>query len=120
MNDEITITGIRARGFHGVYPEERREGQDFVADLTLSLDLAPAALSDNVADTVHYGELAETVAGILAGEPADLIETVAERIARAVLSHERVAHVSVTIHKPDAPIAVPFGDVSVTIRRSRR
>ncbi|MCZ4067234.1 dihydroneopterin aldolase [Microbacterium sp. H37-C3] len=119
MSDRITVRGIRAVGYHGVYEHERREGQEFVADIELDLSLADAAASDDVADTVHYGELAEQVAAILAGEPADLIETVADRIARAALAFDRVDAATVTVHKPQAPIAVPFGDVSVTLTRRR-
>ncbi|MFL0564872.1 dihydroneopterin aldolase [Microbacterium sp. 179-I 1D1 NHS] len=120
MTDEIAITGIRATGYHGVYEHERRDGQEFVADLVLSLSLARAAATDDVADTVHYGEVSERVAAILAGDPVDLIETVAERIATAVLSGwSLVDAVAVTVHKPSAPIPVPFGDVAVTVRRSR-
>jgi len=119
MSDRITLTGIRAVGHHGVYDHERRDGQEFVADVELELSLADAAASDDVADTVHYGELAEQVVAILAGEPADLLETVADRIVRAVLSYERVDAASVTVHKPQAPIPVPFGDVSVTLTRRR-
>lgn len=120
MTDEIAITGIRAIGHHGVYDHERRDGQEFVADVVLTLPLGPAAASDDVADTVHYGEVAEQVAAILAGDPADLIETVAERIAGAVLAGwPLVDAVAVTVHKPAAPIPVPFGDVAVTVRRVR-
>ncbi len=119
MSDRITLTGIRAVGHHGVYDHERRDGQEFVADVELELSLADAAASDDVLDTVHYGELAERVVAILAGEPADLLETVADRIVRAVLSYERVDAASVTVHKPQAPIPVPFGDVSVTLTRRR-
>lgn len=119
MTDRISITGIRAIGYHGVYPHERRDGQEFVADVVLELSLRPAAASDDVADTVHYGEVAEGVAAVLSGEPADLIETVAERIADGVLGFSKVDAVTVTVHKPQAPIAVPFGDVAITIRRSR-
>jgi dihydroneopterin aldolase len=117
--DEITLTGVRAHGCHGVYPEEKREGQDFVVDVVLQLSLRPAAESDDVRDTVHYGELAERIVAIVQGDPADLLETVAQRIADDVLADERVMLVTVTVHKPQAPITVPFGDVSVTIRRGR-
>jgi dihydroneopterin aldolase len=117
--DEIAVTGIRAFGFHGVYPDERRDGQEFVADVTLQLSTAAAAARDDVADTVHYGELAEEVAAILAGDPVDLLETLAQRIADAVLARERVQRVRVTLHKPSAPIPVPFRDVTVTITRGR-
>lgn len=117
--DEIAITGIRAVGYHGVYDHERRDGQEFVADVVLALSLRRAAATDDVADTVHYGELAEQVAEILSGEPVDLLETLAERIAGAALAYPIVDAVTVTVHKPQAPIAVPFGDVSVTVRRRR-
>ncbi|MGP3533323.1 dihydroneopterin aldolase [Microbacterium sp. RD1] len=117
--DEITLTGLRAFGHHGVYAEERRDGQEFVVDLTLHLPTAAAAASDDVADTVHYGELAEKVAGVVSGEPVNLLERLAQRIADVVLADERVQAVAVTVHKPAAPVAVAFEDVSVTIRRSR-
>lgn len=117
--DEITLTGIRAFGYHGVYADERRDGQEFVVDATLFLSLQRAAETDDVVDTVHYGELAESIAGVVAGEPVDLLETLAQRIADVVLTDERVRLTAITVHKPQAPIAVPFADVSVTIRRGR-
>lgn len=117
--DEIAVTGIRAIGYHGVYPEERRDGQEFVADVLLRLDTRTAAESDDVADTVHYGELAERVAAILSSEPVDLLERLAARIAEAVLEHPLVHSVRVVLHKPSAPIPVPFDDVTVTIERMR-
>lgn len=117
--DEITLTGISATGFHGVYDHERREGQTFVADVTLGLSLADAAASDDVADTIHYGVFAEQVTAVLTGEPADLIETVAQRIVDVAFRYDRVRAVTVTIHKPQAPITVAFGDVAVTLRRHK-
>lgn len=117
--DEITLTGVRAFGYHGVYAYEKRDGQEFVVDVTLSLPLGRAAATDDVRDTVHYGELAERIVEIVEGEPADLLETVAQRIADDVLADPRVVVVAVTVHKPAAPITVPFGDVAVTIRRGR-
>ena len=117
--DEITITGIRAFGHHGVYAEEKRDGQEFVVDVTLHLPLRTAAETDDVADTVHYGELAEAIAAIVSGEPVDLLETLASRIADAILANELVQIAKVMVHKPSAPIAVPFGDVAVTVHRGR-
>jgi len=117
--DEITITGIRAYGYHGVYPDEKRDGQEFVVDVQLLLSTARAAETDDVADTVHYGELAESIAAVVAGDPVDLIETLANRIAQVVLAHDLVQMTRVTVHKPSAPIAVPFADVAVTVNRSR-
>ena len=117
--DAITLTGLRARGHHGVFEHERRDGQDFIIDVRVTLDLARAASSDDVADTVHYGELAIAVVEAVESDPVDLIETVAERVAAVVLSHQAVHEVEVTVHKPQAPIPVPFDDVSVTIVRGR-
>jgi dihydroneopterin aldolase len=117
--DEITLTGVRAFGYHGVLPEERRQGQEFVVDATLYVSTARAAASDDVTDTVHYGDAAERIAAIVAGEPLNLLESVAARIADDLLAYDLVKMVSVTIHKPQAPIQVPFSDVSVTIRRAR-
>src|SRR5213079_1742398 len=88
--DRITLTGLRVPGHHGVYDFERRDGQDFVVDVTLELDTSAAAKSDDVADTVHYGELAEAIAAVVAGEPVNLLETLAERIATVCLADPRV------------------------------
>lgn len=117
--DHITLTGVRAFGYHGVYPDEKRDGQEFVVDATVFLPLSRAAETDDVVDTVHYGELAERIAAIVSGEPVDLLERLAARIADEVLRDERVEAVTVTVHKPAAPIPVPFADVSVTITRGR-
>jgi dihydroneopterin aldolase len=117
--DEIALTGLKVFGRHGVYEHERRTGQDFVVDLLLRVDTRQAAASDDVADTVHYGELAERVAGIVSGDPVDLLETLADRIAHDVLTDARVDSVRVTVHKPDAPIPLTFADVAVTIERRR-
>jgi dihydroneopterin aldolase len=117
--DRIALTGLRVRGRHGVYDFERRQGQDFVLDVVLELDLGPAARTDDVADTVHYGELAERLVAIVAGEPVNLIETLAERLATACLADPRVAATTVTVHKPQAPIAHEFADVAVTVTRRR-
>lgn len=117
MGDRITLTGLRVRGRHGVYPVEREQGQDFVVDVALELDLAPAAASDDVADTVHYGELAERLVAIVAGEPVRLIETLADRLATACLADPRVAAATVTVHKPQAPIPYRFADVAVELTR---
>lgn len=119
MPGTITLTGLRARGHHGVYDFERRQGQEFVVDVILELDLEPAATSDDVADTVHYGQLADRLVEIVSGEPVNLIETLADRLVAACLADGRVAAATVTVHKPQAPIAHAFADVAVTLRRER-
>jgi dihydroneopterin aldolase len=114
--DQILLRGIRARGVHGVYDFERRDGQEFVADVTIGLDFSGAG--DELSGTLDYSVVAEEVSAVLSGEPSALIETVAERIAAAVLAHPQARTVEVTVHKPQAPIPVPFDDAAVRIRRS--
>jgi dihydroneopterin aldolase len=115
--DVIRLSGIRATGYHGVFEHERREGQEFIVDVALFTDTRPAAAADDLARTANYGELAGQVRGLIAGEPVNLIETLAERIAGQALAAFAVQAVEVTVHKPQAPIEVPFGDVTVTIYR---
>lgn len=117
--DMITLTGITAVGHHGVFEHERRDGQPFIVDVVLHLDLRPAGRSDDLTQTAHYGELAEQVTELITGEPLNLIEALAERIASSILSSFAVEAVEVTVHKPKAPIEVPFGDVAVSIFRER-
>ena len=119
MPGTITLTGLRARGHHGVYDFERRQGQEFVVDVVLELDLEPAVASDDVADTVHYGQLAERLVEIVEGQPVNLIETLADKLAHACLEDHRVLAATVTVHKPQAPIPHAFSDVAVTLRRCR-
>ncbi|MFD0788442.1 dihydroneopterin aldolase [Micromonospora azadirachtae] len=119
MNDRITLTGLRARGRHGVYDFEREQGQDFVVDVVLELDLGPAARSDDVADTVHYGELADRLVAVVTGDPVDLIETLADRLLDVCLADPRVSSATVTVHKPEAPVPHVFTDVAVTMTRGR-
>lgn len=117
--DRISVTGIEVFGRHGVLPHERELGQRFVIDVVLELDLSAAAASDDLADTIDYGSLSRDVAAIGAGDPADLIETVAGRVAERCLRDERVTTVEVTVHKPAAPVPVVAREVAVTIRRGR-
>ncbi|HWS51137.1 MAG TPA: dihydroneopterin aldolase [Microbacterium sp.] len=117
--DEILLTGLTVFGRHGVYAHEREEGQEFTVDVRLMMPLHQAAASDDVTDTVHYGELAEKVAAVVAGPPVDLIETLAERIADVALEDSRVRFATVTVHKPHAPIPLTFADVAVTVHRGR-
>ncbi len=120
MSDWIDLTGVSATGHHGVLPQERRDGQIFVVDVALETDMTRAAASDDLADTIDYSAVAADIVAIIEGEPADLIETVAERIASACLTREAVLRVKVTLHKPQAPVGVPFDDVAVRITRRRR
>lgn len=118
--DELSVTGIECFGHHGVFDFERREGQVFVVDLTLGIDTRPAAASDALADTVHYGELVDAVKAAVERDPVDLIEKLAQRIADVALTDPRVHWVKVTLHKPDAPIQATFADVTLSITRKQR
>jgi dihydroneopterin aldolase/2-amino-4-hydroxy-6-hydroxymethyldihydropteridine diphosphokinase len=120
VSDRISLKGLRAKGFHGVFPEERRDGQEFVVDADLELDLRRAATSDGLADTVDYGATALRLHAIVTGEPVDLIETLAHRLVFACLEDPRVRAATITVHKPFAPIPIGFDDVSVTLRRERK
>ena len=119
MTDRIALRGLVVRGHHGVYEHERLDGQDFVVDVVLDVDTSVAAATDDVSDTVDYGTVASTIARVVSGEPVNLLETLAQRIASACLVDVRVMSVEVTVHKPQAPIPLTFGDVAVTIVRSR-
>lgn len=120
MGDLVALTGLRQRGFHGVLPAERREGQDFLVDAVIELDTRPAAAADDLTLAVDYAALAARLAAVVDGEPVDLIETLAARLAEAALADPAADAVTITVHKPQAPVGLPFADVSVTIRRVRR
>lgn len=119
MSDRITITGISGHGYHGVLASEKAEGQSFSVDLVLETDIRAAAASDDLTRTIDYSVIAELVHSHITGEGYDLIETLAERIAAAVLEACGASAVEVTVNKPHAPIAVPFANVSISIRRER-
>src|SRR4051812_32638570 len=117
--DRVELRGLRGRGRHGVLPHETALGQDFVVDVTLHLDTRAAAEADDLRLTVDYGGLATAVVAVVTGEPVQLIETLAQRIADVALAPDRVQAVDVSVHKPAAPITVPFDDVIVSIHRER-
>lgn len=119
MSDTISVTGLRCRGHHGVFEHERRDGQDFVIDLTLGLDTQPAARTDDLRNTVDYGSLVARVRAAVEADPVDLIETLAARIADVCTADERVEWARITVHKPEAPIDATFDDVALTITRKR-
>jgi dihydroneopterin aldolase len=117
--DRITLSGLKIQANHGVLDFERANGQLFIVDVIVWLDLSPAAAADDLTKTVNYAELADEIHAAVSTDPVDLIETVAERVAQVVLAHNPVQQVEVTVHKPQAPIAVNFDDVAVTIVRTR-
>lgn len=117
--DRVTVHGLRGRGRHGVFEREREVGQTFLVDVTLGIDTRKAAATDDLADTVNYGEVSEKIVALIEGEPVNLIETLVARMADMCLEYPLVEEVEVTLHKPDAPITVPFENVTVTVVRTR-
>lgn len=120
MSDQIVLTGIHGFGYHGLFEQERKDGQDFFVDLTLSVDLSAPAQSDAIEDTVNYAEITDLVVQEITTNPVNLIEKLAARIAERVLNqHIKVQSVVVTVHKPQAPVAAQLKDIAVVITRSR-
>jgi len=119
MPDRISLVGLRVFGRHGVLPQERVDGQEFIIDAVLWLDFRAAAATDDLEKTVSYAEVAHRLHKVVAGEPVQLIETLAERLAAACLDDDLVEQVEITVHKPGAPIGLPFSDVTVTVVRNR-
>ncbi len=117
--DQIRLCGLKVFAHHGVLDFEAKEGQLFTIDVIIHTDLRVAGASDDLADTVDYGQLAAAIHHRVKGERHQLIERVAERVAEVVLDHARVQAVDVEVHKPQAPISVPFDDVVVVIHRAR-
>jgi dihydroneopterin aldolase len=119
MTDQISLTGIEVLAKHGVLDEEQKRAQLFRVDVTAVLDLSEPGATDQLADTLDYGELALEIREVVGSESHALIERVAGRVAEMVLNHERVQQVTVTVHKPHAPVDVVVDDVAVTITRGR-
>jgi 7,8-dihydroneopterin aldolase/epimerase/oxygenase len=117
--DRISLTGISAFGHHGAYDFERQQGQQFVVDVSCTLDLSSAASTDDLAQTIDYGALAQAVAADVERDPLNLIEALADRIALTCLRYDAVQCVEVTVHKPQAPMPVDVADVTVTLTRSK-
>ena len=118
MSDQIRVTGIKAFGYHGVFPHEATEGQEFTVDLLVTLDLRAASLSDDLNETINYADLAQIAHDNIVGDRVQLIERLAGRIAEEISSvYSQITSVSVTVHKPHAPVTVDFEDISVTITR---
>lgn len=117
---EIRLTGLTVRGYHGVFEHEKRDGQDFIIDCVLEVDITEAAARDDLTLTVNYGELAEQLAAQVRGGPYDLIETLASRLLDVALGFERVEHAEITVHKPAAPIPLTFDDVAIVVRGDAR
>lgn len=116
MTDRITLTGVRIHAHHGVFDFERARGQDFIIDITVWKDIESG--NDELSSTINYAELADLAIEIGTGPTRNLIETVAAEISDTVLARYRAVAVETTVHKPQAPLGVPFTNVSATVRRS--
>jgi dihydroneopterin aldolase len=121
MSDMIFVNGLLIHAHHGVMAHEAKVGQRFVIDIELAIDLARAAASDKLVDTVSYASIVETATRAFTARSYRLVEAAAGAVADAVLGvSARIASVKVTVHKPHAPVAAIFSDVGVTILRTRR
>ena len=120
MSDLIRLTGIHSFGYHGLFEHERTNGQDFFVDLELNIDLSVASKSDAIEDTVNYADITDLVVTEITVDPVSLIEKLAGRIAERILNtYVKVNTVTVTVHKPQAPVAVSLKDIAVQITRTR-
>ena len=118
MSDCISIKGISAFGYHGVFDFEKRDGQEFSVDLEIYLDLSAASRSDRLEDSIDYSLLTTIAREAIEGEPFDLVERLAGFIADRIRSEFlAVQSISVTVHKPQAPVKEKVTDIAVTIRR---
>ncbi len=116
----MRIAGIEGHGYHGLFDVERENGQPFIVDVELELDLSTAGKSDNLNDSIDYNDVSILIHNEIVGPPVKLIETLAENISSKILkAYPTVQEIKTTVHKPRAPISVSFGDVSVTIKRER-
>ena len=120
MSDQILLTGIYGFGYHGLFETERKNGQDFFVDVILNINLQAASLSDSIDETVNYAEITDLVVSEITTNPVSLIEKLAGRIAERILSsYSKVNFVSVTVHKPQAPVSASLKDIVVQITRTR-
>jgi len=119
LNDSIRITGLELFGYHGVYDHEKQNGQRFLVDLTVWIDSGDASVSDDLSQTLDYGELVKAVAAEVKGESVDLIEKLAAKVLEVVWRFEEALAAEVTVHKPEAPVGFPVTDISVTLKRER-
>lgn len=120
MSDKIEIKGLFGFGYHGLFEDERENGQGFLVDAELEIDLADASRSDLLTDTINYSAVCDLILTQIVGPPVSLIERLAGQIAELILREfPKVKRVIVTVHKPDAPVAVKVRDISVSIERAR-
>ena len=116
--DKIKITGLKVFAHHGVFPEETQNGQDFYVNATLYLDCKKAGLSDDLTESVNYGEVCHFITKFLTEHTYLLIESVAEQTTKALLlEYPLLEKVEFELCKPHAPIGLPFENVSVTMER---
>jgi dihydroneopterin aldolase len=117
--DKISITGIKAFGFHGVLDHERKNGQDFIADIEFTYKTDKATKTDDIKFAIDYGLVAQLVKSLIEGKPQNLIEKLADDIAKTLLKSFKIDAVKVVLHKPHAPVDMKFSDISVSVERKK-
>ena len=120
MSDSLEIKGLFGFGYHGLFDDDRENGQGFLVDALLELDLTAVSRNDLLEDTIDYGAVCDLILAQLVGPPVSLIEKLAGQIADLILeTFPKVNSVKITLHKPDAPIAVKVEDIAVSVERTR-
>ncbi len=118
--EKIHIKGLEIYAYHGVFPEEKKKGQTFVLDITMELDCAHACLTDELADTVSYADVCDTVEQTMLSKKCNLIEHAAQRVCDAILeNYPTVQAVEILLKKPEAPVRQKISCAAVELRRER-
>ncbi|MGX7059507.1 dihydroneopterin aldolase [Vagococcus humatus] len=118
--DKIQLVGLEVFAYHGVNPEEKRDGQTFILDVTLKTDISKPGASDDLNETINYAKVRKTITRVMTEETYDLIEKAASEVAKAILTeYPAVKKVNVTLKKPEAPMNATFDYVAVSISRER-
>ncbi len=118
--DKITIKGLNLFAYHGVNPEEKEKGQNFILDIDYYLDSSVSCLTDEIDQTVSYAKVVKCVRRVFTSRKYNLIERAAQVVAEAIISEfEPVIRVDVTLKKPEAPVNADFEYMAVTISRVR-
>jgi dihydroneopterin aldolase len=118
MSDKLNLTGIRGFGYHGVFESERKNGQEFVVDVEIETKFKN--LNDDLTKTIDYSKLVDLVSTEITSNPVNLIETLAERIAEKIMNFDKkIKALTITVHKPAAPVSANLSDISVTISKTR-
>ena len=118
--DKISIKNLRLFGYHGVNPEEKENGQNFIIDLDYCLDIDKACESDDVNDTVSYAKVVKIIRKVFTEKSYDLIEKAAQVVCDALFEEfDKIEKIEITLKKPEAPVKADFDYMAVTLKRER-